>query len=153
VTEIARERGTIDFGGHWWRVILLILLVGTLDGFVRAALFPSKEEFREMYEMTVRSGSTKYMTIAETAHYLQLLVFTQHFLLDAIFLIPAVVLRFFIVRRPLFRVRGIYLTIIVIAAFCGIFFFSGGSGVMGKNIGIFLVVYGMYRVLSSKRKR
>jgi hypothetical protein len=73
-------------------------------------------------------------------------------LLDAILLTPAVVLRFFIVRRPLFRVRGIYLTIIAIMALCGIVFFSRGFAAMGKNVGVFLVVDGMCHILSARRK-
>jgi hypothetical protein len=143
VAEISPERRTMDFGDHWLEVILIILRVGSFDGFIRAVLLPSRDEFREFYYNAARGG-TKY---------LQLFVGIYHFLLDAILLTPAVILRFFIVRRPLFQFHGFFLTSIVITALSGIVLFSRGFEMMGKNLGVFLVICGLYRVLSSPRKR
>jgi hypothetical protein len=152
VAENSPERRTIDFGDHWMRIILIILLAGALDGFIRTALLPSKDEFREFYYNIAR-GSAKYPTITAAEGYLRLLVGTYHFLLDTVILTPAVILRFFIVRRPLFQFQGFFLTSIVITALAGIVLFSRGFEVMGKNLGIFLVTCALYCVLSSPRKR
>jgi hypothetical protein len=153
VIEISPERRTIDLGDHWLRIILIIILVGALDGFIRAVLLPSMDEFREFYHITARYGGTKYLTAPAAARYPQLLVGTYHFLLDAILLTPVLILRFFIVRRPLIQFHGFFLTSVVITALAGIVLFSRGFVVMGKNLGIFLVVCGLYCVLSSPRKR
>ena len=144
MVKFSPERRTIDFGDHWLRVILIILLVGALDGFVRAVLFPSSCEYGKFFCVIGRSGSLKY---------LQLLAWTRHFARDAVLLAPAVILRFFIVRRPLFQFHGFFLTSIAITALAGIVLFSRGFVVMGKNLGIFLVVCGLYRLLSLRRKR
>jgi hypothetical protein len=144
VAENSPERGAIDFGNHWMRVVVVILLVGTLDGVIRTVLLPSKDEFREFYYNSAWYGGTKY---------LQLFVGAYHFLLDAILLTPAVILRFFIVRRPLLQFHGFFLMSIVITALAGIVLFSRGFEMMGKNLGIFLVICGLYCVLSSSGKR
>jgi hypothetical protein len=155
LVETSQERRTIDFRDHWLRVIFIILLVGALDGFMGAVLFPSRDEIREVYEITLRSGGggMKYMTIAAAARYLQLLVVIRHFILDTILLTPAVVLRFLFVRRPFFRLNGFLLAGIVITAIFCIFLFSRGFEAIGKNLRIFFVIWGFYGILSSRRKR
>jgi hypothetical protein len=152
VAEITAERRNIDFGGHWLRIILIILLVGALDGFIRAFLFPSKDEFRKAYAVTMLSGAAQNMTIAATARYLQLLVSCKHFAHDAILLFPAVILRFFVLRRPLIRLHGFLSAIIAVVAIVGIVLFSRGFEAMGKHMSAFLVLFGYYSLLSTRRK-
>jgi hypothetical protein len=137
---------------HWVRVMLIFCLVGGLDGYIRSTLLPSEEEFKEVGRFVFRPYKRNFAVALTMLRFLPFFVWARHFITDVIFLTPAVILRFFIVRRPLFHIPGWFLAIIVITDFFYILCFASGSANMEQNLGILLVVFGFYGLLSTQRK-
>jgi hypothetical protein len=84
--------------------------------------------------------------------HLRFLVALKYFLRDFVFLVPAVIIRFILIREPIGNPHGCaFAVIFTFGLLLSVFFGKGYSGI-ASGIGTCLVIFGWYQILLMRRK-
>jgi hypothetical protein len=142
------------FRSHLFHILLIFFIVGVLDGLNRAFLRASREEFQMMGDFFLarfRQDFNINALLFARKHW-QFFVVLKYFLRDAMFLAPAVIIRFLFIRKPLIVnppgcVFSVIFALVAIVSVLSVSYYE----VPGR-ISFCLVIFGWYQILMIRKK-
>jgi hypothetical protein len=140
--------------GHWFYILFIFCAVGIIDGSNRAFLMASNEEFHLMGDFFLARFREDWdiNALIFARRYWRYFAVLKYFLRDAMFLSPAVIIRLFLSEKSVLNTHGCAIAVILALGFLCAVLSGGGYYGIAKNISVWLVVFGWYQILKTRKK-
>jgi hypothetical protein len=139
--------------GYSLHILLIFFFVGVLDGLNRAFLMASREEFQMMGNFFLARFRHDFNinSILFARKHWQFFVVLKYFLRDAIFLAPALIIRFLLIRKPIANSYGCAFAVIFVIGLILLVLSATSLYEIARRVSLLLVILGWYQIFRMRK--